>query len=253
MRLLLVNGNTSPEITSLIAEEARRSVSPTTELFAVTPRFGPAYIATRSEAAIAAHGILAALAEHADKADAAVIACFGEPGLGAARELLQIPVVGMAEAAMLTACMLGARFAIVTGGARWAPMLEELARLYGLEERLAAVRTHHLEGGAIARDRDGAARQLAELARRCVEEDGADCVILGGAGLAGIAARIADTVPVPVLDGLDCAIRQAELLAALATRKASAGSYGALEGRTSTGLDEALAGKLLGRVEAVTS
>jgi allantoin racemase len=246
MRLLLVNGNTSPEITALIAEEARRSASPGTELVAVTPRFGPAYIATRSEAAIAAHGILAALAEHAGSADAAVIACFGEPGLAAARELLPIPVTGMAEAAMLTACMLGGRFAIVTGGARWVPMLEELTRAYGLERRLAAIRTHPLEGGAIAQDRDGAAGQLAELARRCIDEDGADCIILGGAGLAGIAARIGDSLPVPVLDGLDCAVRQAELLAAMAASKPTAGSYANLDGRASRGLDAALADRLLG-------
>jgi allantoin racemase len=148
MRLLLVNGNTTQAITELIAEEARRSAAPSTELVAVTPRFGPAYIATRSEVAIAGHAVLECLAQHSAGVDAAVIACFGEPGLEAARELCPFPVVGMAEAAMLTACMLGARFSIVTGGARWVAMLRELARAYRLEQRLASVRAHRLEGGA---------------------------------------------------------------------------------------------------------
>jgi len=246
MRLLLVNGNTSPEITRLIEAEARRSASSGTELIAKTPRFGPASISTRSELAIAAHAILATLAEHAGRADAAVIACFGEPGLAAARELCACPVVGMAEAAMLTACMLGNRFAVVTGGRRWVPMLKELAHAYGLAARLASVRAHALEGGAIARDREGAAQALADLACRTVEEDGADVVILGGAGLAGIAARIADRVPVPVLDGLDCAVRQAELLVALGCRKPVAGSFSAPEARASVGLDASLGARLLG-------
>jgi allantoin racemase len=246
MRVLIVNGNTSPEITALIEAEAQRSAAPGTEIVAVTPSFGPAYIATRSEAAIAAHAILVALAEHGAGCDAAVIACFGEPGLAASRELLTIPVVGMAEAAMLTACMLGGRFAVVTGGVRWVPLIEELAVAYGLERRLAAVRAHALEGAAIARDPEGAASALAALAARCVEEDGADCVILGGAGLAGLARRIAPSLQVPVLDGLDCAIRQAQLLAALASRPPTAGSYAAPEGRLSKGLTPALSARLRG-------
>src|SRR5689334_7195094 len=127
MRLLVVNGNTSAEITRLIDAEAGSSLAPGAELVTVEPNFGPAYIATRAESAIAGHAVLDALARNAEGFDAAVIACFGEPGLDAARELLPIPVTGMAEAAMLTACMLGARFAIVTGGARWVPMLEELS------------------------------------------------------------------------------------------------------------------------------
>jgi allantoin racemase len=246
MRVLVVNGNTSEAITLLLVAEAQRIVAPGTEIVAVTAPFGPAYIANRAESAIAAHAVLTALAQHADGCDAAIIACFGEPGLAAARELLPIPVVGMAEAAMLTACMLGGSFGIVTGGERWVPMLEELARAYGLERRLARVRAHRLEGAAIARDPEAAGRQLAELATACAVEDGADCVILGGAGLAGIARRIAPGVPVPLLDGFDCALRQAQLLAALAPGKPRIGSLAAPEGRASHGLDPALTRRLLG-------
>ena len=181
----------------------------------MTAPFGPRYIAHRAETAVAAHAVLQALEGNHQGCDAAVIACFGEPGLLAARESMPIPVVGMAEAAMLTACMLGARFSIVTGGARWVPMLRELAQAYGLERRFVSVRAHTLTGADIARDQQGARSALASLARATVEEDGADVVILGGAGLAGLAPLIAPELGVPLLDGLDCAVRQAELLAAL--------------------------------------
>jgi hypothetical protein len=98
---------------------------------------------------------------------------------------------------MLTACMLGARFSIVAGGVRWVPMLTEPAAIYGLERRLASVRAHSLTGSEIACDRAAAVPVLAALAGACIEEDGAECIILGGAGPA---PELAPRLPVPILD-----------------------------------------------------
>jgi Asp/Glu/hydantoin racemase len=231
MKILVVNSNTSPHITELATTEARLAASSGTEVVGVTAPFGARVIETRGEEAIAAHATLTALAEHHRGCDAAVIACFGDPGLAAARELLPIPVVGIAEAAMLTACLLGGRFGIVTVGARAIPYLRELADAYGVGGRLAGIRTMEESLLDIGRRPDAYGDAFVKLSHTAVEEDGADSLILGGAVLAGMARRLRDRVPVPLLDGTACAVRQAETLVALGLRKATVGSYSQPEGR----------------------
>jgi allantoin racemase len=217
MRLLLLNGNTDPAITDLIAARAAEAVArlglPAAELVPVTAPFGARYISTRAAVAVAGHAVLAALAQHVGSGnpagyDAAVIACFGEPGIEAARELLPIPVVGMAEASLAVALALAPRIALLTGGALWVPMLEEFALVRGFGKDRVMVRGIAPTGDMIARDPAGAAVLLAEAAQAAVSE-GAGAVVLGGAGLAGIAPRVAPLVSVPVLDSLDCALAAA--------------------------------------------
>ena len=226
MNILLVNSNTSPSHTEIVAATARTAVAPGTEITALTAPYGARYIDSRTEATIAAHATLHVLASNAEGFDAAVIAAFVDPGLGAVRELLPFPVVGIAEAAMLTACMLGARFAIVTIGPRAVPLFYELVGAYGLRGRLAGVR--HADGKDLdpVTNPNGTATALTRIAREAVSEDGADVVLLGGAPLAKLRAMVAADIEVPVLDGITCGVRQAELLVNLGAGKASAGSYG---------------------------
>ena len=106
-------------------------------------------------------------------------------------------------------------FSIVTGGERWQAMLDEFVTSMGLASRLALVRTVAPSGAEIARDPDGALKLLADACNACVATDRADVVILAGAGLAGLAERIAAKVPVPLLDSVAAAVKAAEGLAAL--------------------------------------
>jgi allantoin racemase len=207
MRILLINPNTSPDLTERIAGLARAAMAGDHVVVPATGRFGARYITTRAGAAIAAHAALDALAEHGAGCDAVLLACFGDPGLAALKELSPVPVVGMAEASCREACKLGRRFSIVTGGVLWKPMLEEFVAQLGLADRLASVRCLAQTGGDIARDPGGSLAALAAESRAAVEADGADVVILGGAGLAGLAVPIADKVPVPVLCSFETALR----------------------------------------------
>jgi allantoin racemase len=213
MRILLINPNTSPDLTERIAGLARGAVAGDHQIVSATGRFGARYITTRASAAIAAHAALDALAEHGAGCDAVLLACFGDPGLAALKELSPAPVVGMAEASCHAACRLGRRFSIVTGGLLWRPMLQEFVAGLGLADRLASVRCLAQTGGDIARDPGGSLAALAAEARAAVEADGADVVILGGAGLAGLAVPIADKVPVPVLCSFETALRAVLALA----------------------------------------
>ena len=140
MRLLIVNPNTSERVTEVIAGEAERVASPGTEVIAATARFGVSYIETQGEAVVAAHATLEALAEHATACDAAIIAAFADPGLDGARAILDIPVVGIAQAAMTTASLLGSRFSLVSISRRMIPLFHTCVERNGMTSRLASVR-----------------------------------------------------------------------------------------------------------------
>jgi Asp/Glu/hydantoin racemase len=247
MKFLLINPNTTAAMTEKVLGVARQVVAPGTELVGVTGRFGAAYVATRSTYAIAAHAALDAWAEHADgKFDAVLLACFGDPGLDGLRELCPVPVVGMADASIQLAASLGRRFGIVTGGERWGPMLREFVASRGLRDRLASVQTVAPTGGDIARDPEGSLALLAQACRAAADE-GADTVILGGAGLAGLAAPIRDQVPVPLIDSTEASVRMVEAVARMKLAAPATGTFAPPPPVPSLGLSPALAKRLSGR------
>jgi len=224
MKLLLANPNTTQAVTDRIAAVARAAASPGTTIQAVTATRGVPYISSRAEAVIGAAALLDLLAAHAAGADAAIVAAFSDPGLYAARELLDIPVVGLAEASMLTACMLGRRFAIVTFSPALGPWYQEAVDHVGLTARCAGVHCLAEPFADIAAVAEEKAARLVALCETAIKA-GAEVCILGGAPLAGLAAEIADQVSVPLVDGVAAAVRQAEALVALRPRKPRAGSF----------------------------
>ncbi|MBP0445915.1 aspartate/glutamate racemase family protein [Roseomonas sp. SSH11] len=245
MRLLLLNPNTTGAVTERLLAAARQVAAPGTELLPATAPRGVPYIATRAEAVLGGAVALEMLAEAAE-IDGAIIAAFGDPGLGGAREMFDFPVVGMAEAAMLTACMLGRRFSIVTFAQALEPWYREGVEWNGLAHRCASIRC--LDGAfrSIADVQEEKEGLLVDLACRAVAEDGADAVILAGAPLAGLAGRVAARVPVPLVDGVQAAVKQLEALVSLRPRKAEAGSYRRPAPKESAGLPAALARRIGG-------
>nr|QDF37187.1 Asp/Glu/hydantoin racemase [Bradyrhizobium symbiodeficiens] len=244
MKLLLLNPNTSAGVTQLMTDVAQRAAAPGTEIVPCTATRGVPYIATRTEAQIGGAIALEMLAEQHEKVDAAIIAAFGDPGLFAARETFDIPVIGLAEAAMLTACMAGRRFAIVTFAQALGPWYEECVRDHGLRERCAGIRMLDTPFQAISEVGTEKEDLLVELAQRAIVEDEADVLIFAGAPLSGLAERVADRIPVPVVDQVVAAVKQAEALVALRLRKATAGTYRRPAAKPTIGLAGALAARL---------
>lgn len=240
MRLLVINPNISEDVTALIGAEARLSASPGTELTLLTAPFGVAYIETRMEATIGAHAALQLAAEHAPGHDAVIVAAFGDPGAAGIRELLPVPVIGLTQAALATAHLLGNRFSIVAISNRIAAWYRETVHGYGMDGRLASIRAldRPLSGpGSVQQEhRD----RLLELCEAAVREDGADVIVLAGAPLAGLARSVAGRLPVPVVDGVSSAVRHAETLVALQPCAARAGSFAPPPVKPHRGLTPAL-------------
>ena len=241
MRILVLNANTTDFVTQTAANEARRVASPGTEIVPATADFGAAIVATRSEHAIAEHAAVVLAARHAPGCDAVVIAVSYDTGLKALREMLTIPVVGMTEAALLTACMLGGPIGLIGFGTRVWPIYRELIDGYGLRaasRARACWRTPRPTSPATTRrSTPNWSRARSDL----IAKDGAESIVLLGAVMAGVARRIEERVPVPVLDGMRCAIPQAEALVRIGARKPATGSYAPPGERATSALDPALA------------
>jgi Asp/Glu/hydantoin racemase len=238
MRILLLNPNTTEALTRRLGEAARQVLPAEVTLDRATAPTGFPYISSRAEAQIAGGTLLAMLAERRGTFDAAVIAAFGDPGLRAARELFDVPVTGMTEASMLTACALGDRFAFVTFSPRLAPWYREQVTRARLEARFAGIFTRDVPLGridAVAKDQREILRDLCRLA---AEE--ADVLILAGAPIAGLAAEIRAEVPAILLDPVQAAVLQAVSLARLAPGGSNAGSFARPPAKPSTGLPPAL-------------
>jgi allantoin racemase len=210
VRILVVNPNTSVEMTRDIHAEATRYARPGTEVETVSPAWGPRSIEGHYDDILAAAATLEVVRERAADFDGVAIACFGDPGLFAAREVSPVPVVGIAEASMLVACTVAHRFSVVTVLPRVKPWIEDTVRLHGLEARCASVRTTPLTVLDCERDPTAAERELVREGRLAVEEDGAEAICLGCAGMGPLDKPVEAALGVPVLDGVACAVKLLE-------------------------------------------
>jgi allantoin racemase len=211
-QLLVINPNTSASVSALLQQHVQAAAGAQVQVRTVTARFGAPYIADEAGYAVASHAALdawaAALAQPGAAPDTVLIGCFGDPGLMALRESSPVPVTGLAEAAFVEATRHG-RFAIVTGGVRWGPMLQRLAQALGHAPALAGIHTVAPTGAQLAADPQAARELLAQACRDAVRQLGAQAVILGGAGLAGMAAAIQGSLHVPLIDSVAAGARWA--------------------------------------------
>jgi len=222
--LLLINPNTSASMTASIADAARAVAAPTTRVQACQPSFGPASIEGHYDEALAAAGV-AEQVRLADPApDAVVIACFGDPGLDAAREATDAPVLGIAEAVFHAASLLATGFSVVTTMTRTCVIAERLLQRYGFERSCRGV--HGTDIPVLALESDaGALAQIEAACRHALAHDRSGAVVLGCAGMAALTIRLQQRLGVPVIDGVAVAVKFAEALAALGLKTSKRGDY----------------------------
>jgi allantoin racemase len=213
MKLVVVNGNTTAAMTAVIEDSARTVVRPDAEIIAVTPRTGPASIESHYDEALAVPGILEAIAEHPD-ADGYLVACFGDPGIDAAREIADAPVLGIAEAAMHVAATLGRGFSVVTTLSRSIGRTQDLVAHYGFEQRCLGIHACEIAVLELETNPDTAAI-LVDACRAALAVDGSDAIVLGCAGMADLARTLTVELGVPVVDGVAAGIGMLATMAAM--------------------------------------
>jgi allantoin racemase len=226
VRVLIANPNSTEAITDACVTLARAAAAPGTEVIGWTSRGGPPVVDSVHADYLAGSALVVGLLGVRPTPGAVVLAGFGNYGTAAVKEVLEIPVVSMAEAAMALATLLCHRFVIVTTAPRMIPYTEDLVRLAGFDARCAGVRAVSLPPVSEAPPKPEAiVEALAEHVARAETELGADLVILGGARLSPYAADLRRAVRVPVLEPVACALTTAEALVRLGLRQSKAGKF----------------------------
>jgi allantoin racemase len=222
MRIRIVNPNTTASMTETIAAAARAVAAPGTEIAASTSRSGAVSIEGHYDEAMSVVGLVEEI--NADPgADAYVIACFGDPGLLAAREIAQAPVLGIAEAAMHAASFVATGFSVVTTLERTRIIAEHLVRNYGMEHHCRRVRATDIPVLELDNPGSNARALILKECEAAIAEDKSGAIVLGCAGMADLTKFLEDRLRIPVIDGVAAAVKFAEALVGLGLRTSKRG------------------------------
>ncbi|KZD09432.1 aspartate/glutamate racemase family protein [Oceanibaculum pacificum] len=227
MKILVINPNTTQSMTDTIGHAAARAAAPGTTTVTVQPDKGPVSIESQYDSAFCVPGMLEIIKAAEEEGGYAgyVVACFRDPGLEAAREIATGPVIGICEAAMHAASMLGKGFSVVSTLKRSAKVQYDLARKYGFIDQLMSVRAAGVPVLELEDAHSGAADKVKAETLKAIEEDGAECVLLGCAGMVDLAQRLTQETGIPVMDGVTVAVKMVEALAGLGLGTSKIVSY----------------------------
>ena len=210
MKILLYNPNTSEAITNTLYDTAKLVVSEGTTLVPMTAKKGFPYISTKVEAQITGTLVLEKIAEIHSQYDAIIIAAFGDPGLIPAKTLFNLPIIGLGEAAMLSACLFGKKFSIISFTNAMASWYEESVEVLGLQSRYAGFRAIDGVNLTINKIQTLQKKSLIESAKLAINIDGGEVVIFAGAPLSGFKKIVQKEISVPIIDCAEAAVKQAE-------------------------------------------
>ena len=201
MKILIINPNSSPDMTGKIKETALDFAAGAFEVDCLPTPGAPDYIETYEDQLKAALGMIQLIRENEETCDAFIIACHCDPNLDAMKEITTKLVVGIGEASMKIASMLGHTFSVVTDTIHSIPNKEVLARKYHLQDALASARAPEKNSEGL-----GFEEKIFQAAQAAVKEDQAEVLVLGCAGMTGLDKRLQEQLGVPVLDGVVCAL-----------------------------------------------
>ncbi len=224
MHLLVVNPNTTASMTQKIGIAAKKVATPGTEITAVNPDQGPASVEGYFDEALSLPGIISVVQDHPE-ADAIIIACFDDTGLDAIRCMTKAPVVGIGEAAFHMASLLANQFSVVTTLSRSIPALKHNLTRYGLASRCAKVRAAEVPVLDLENNLGDARARIGAEISRAIDEDQAEAIVLGCAGMADLAGALSIEHGLPVLDGVACAVALCESMVRLGLQTSKLGGY----------------------------
>jgi allantoin racemase len=209
VKILIINPNTSAEMTETIGKVAKKYALPGTHITTVQPPDGPAFIANAYDVARQAPKVIEFVERNKLLYDYFIIACGLDPGLEACRVITK-NVIGMGEAAYVTACAVARRFSILSSTVESAAAVPEKLRSLGIDpSRLASARPVGTSD-EIVRRRHEMLDVYYRVGRKCIEEDGAGALILSCAGMSDIKENLEQHLEIFVVSGVISALKIAE-------------------------------------------
>ncbi|MCX2721083.1 aspartate/glutamate racemase family protein [Roseibium salinum] len=224
MRILVVNPNSTGSMTAKIAAAARRVARPDTQIVATNPADSPPSIQGFLDAALCVPGLLDEVRRARDY-DAVVVACFDDTGVDALRCVVDVPVIGIGEAAYHAAAMVSTKFSVVTTLSRSVAGLEANLLRYGLDRRCGRVRASDVPVLKLEEGDETTIDRIRREIEAAITEDGAEAIVLGCAGMTDLMSRLSEEFQVPVIDGVTCGVTMAEALVASGLKTSKKRTY----------------------------
>jgi allantoin racemase len=227
MRIKIINPNTTASFTERCIAAGKAVAARDTLILGGHPSSGTESVESFVDEAAAIPGVIEQVrAGEADGVDGYVIACFGDTGLDAAREIAAGPVVGMTEAALYAAALIAPVFSIVTLPPRTKIFAERVLWHAGLERRCPKVRAIDVTVSDCDDEASVVMQPFLDEARRAIAEDHAEAIVLGCAGLQPLVEPLTETLGVPVIEGVAAAVKLVEALVAMRLRTSKRGAWG---------------------------
>ncbi len=224
MKILVINPNTTASMTRKIGAAARSVARPDTQIVATNSQDGPASIQGFLDVATCVPGLLEEVARHPD-VDAIVIACFDDTGLDAVRSLVSVPVLGIGEAAYHAASMIANKFGVITTLSRSVPGLEHNLLRYGLAQKCSGVRATEIPVLKLEEGDPATLDKIRTEIRAAIDQDKAEAIVLGCAGMADLMAQLSAEFGLPVIDGVAAGVTFAEALVSTKLGTSKIGAY----------------------------
>lgn len=224
MKILVINPNTTSSMTDKIAIAARAVARSDTQIVATNSQDGPASIQGFLDVATCIPGLLAEVAKYPD-VDAIVIACFDDTGVDAVRTLVDVPVLGIGEAAYHAASMIANKFSVITTLSRSVPGLENNLMRYGLAQKCARVRATDIPVLKLEEGDPATLFKIKSEIRDSIAQDNTEAIVLGCAGMADLMAQLSEEFGLPVIDGVAAGVTFAEALVNNRLRTSKIGAY----------------------------
>lgn len=239
MRIKIINPNTSISMTKEIELCANKYASSGTDIITVNPKIGVDSIECYVDEYLAIPGLIKEIliGECDEYIDAYIIACFGDPGLQAARELTSKPVLGIAESAIAAAKMIAPNFSIISVLDRSIKVTEDVVKNYGAKDFCRSIRSTGLSVLEFGRNPQEGLSAIKKQCRLALDEDGAECLLLGCAGFVGFVEDMTKEFSVPVLDGVMPAVKFAEALVGMGLKTSKVNTWKYPEKKEYTGFD----------------
>ena len=223
-KICIINPNTTRAMTQKIDLTAKKFASADTEIVSVEPNVGPESIEGFYDEAFCIPGLVEEIEKYSD-ADSYIIACFDDTGLDVIRSITEKPVIGIGEAAYHIATMVAGNFTVITTLSRSIRPLTHNLKKYGLFEncvKVTAIEVPVLDLENISKDN---LDKLNKGIQDTIENDNAESIILGCAGMADLAKSLETRHQLPVIEGVSSAIVLAESLVNLKIKTSKVGSY----------------------------
>ena len=225
MKIVLINPNTTHAMTIRMYNAVMPLLSADVELRPITAASGMASIEGYFDEAFVTQPMIEVIKPMADEIDGVVVGCFDDTGVDALRALLSVPVIGVCQAAMLSASVISTGFSVVTTLSRSIPIIEDLALRYGMERKCRSVRAADIPVLDLEENNVAARKKIAEEAKIAVDKDRCEAIILGCAGMADLPLSLSEEMGMPVIDGVTAGVKFIEAMVGAGFKTSKSGAY----------------------------